>query len=128
MSCVLDASAVLCLLFSEKGAEKVEARLGSATMSTVNYTEVLTKLIDRGLGADEAIRDLSDLDLAIVPVDQGVAEEAARLRTVSKDMGLSLGDRVCLALAKNLGVPAVTTDRVWKEIAKPSGVKVELVR
>jgi len=128
MACVLDASAVLCLLFSEKGAEKVEARLGDASMSTVNYTEVLTKLIDRGLGADEAIQDLSDLDLDIVPVDQTVAEEAARLRTVSKEVGLSLGDRVCLALGKSLGVPVLTTDRVWKEITKASGVKVELVR
>jgi len=128
MACVLDASAVLCLLFSEKGAEKVEARLGDASMSTVNYTEVLTKLIDRGLGADEAIQDLSDLDLDIVPVDQTVAEEAARLRTVSKEVGLSLGDRVCLALGKSLGVPVLTTDRAWKEITKASGVKIELVR
>lgn len=128
MACVLDASAVLCLLFSEKGAEKVEARLGDASMSTVNYTEVLTKLIDRGLGADEAIQDLSDLDLDIMPVDQTVADEAARLRIVSKEVGLSLGDRVCLALGKSLGVPVLTTDRAWKEIAKASGVKIELVR
>lgn len=128
MACVLDASAVLCLLFSEKGADKVEARLGSASMSTVNYTEVLTKLIDRGVDAEEAIQDLSDLDLAIVPVDQSMAEEAARLRTLSKEMGLSLGDRVCLALARCLNLPAVTTDRAWKEIAKPAGIKVELVR
>lgn len=128
MACVLDASAVLCLLFSEKGADKVEARLGSSSMSTVNYTEVLTKLIDRGVDAEEAIQDLSDLDLTIVPVDQSIAEEAARLRTLSKEMGLSLGDRVCLALAKSLNLPVVTTDRAWKEIAKPAGIKVELVR
>ena len=128
MACVLDASAVLCLLFSEKGAEKVEARLGDASMSTVNYSEVLTKLVDRGLDADEAIRDLSDLDLAIVPVDQSVAEEAARLRAVSKEAGLSLGDRFCLALARTRGVPALTTDRAWREIARGAGVKVEVVR
>lgn len=128
MACVLDASAVLCLLFSEKGAEEVEARLGDASMSTVNYTEVLSKLIDRGLGAEEAIQDLSDLDIAIVPTGQEVAEEAARLRSVSKGAGLSLGDRFCLALAKSLGVSAVTTDRAWKDIAKTAGVRVELVR
>lgn len=128
MACVLDASAVLCLLFSEKGAEEVEARLGDASMSTVNYTEVLSKLIDRGLGAEEAIQDLSDLDIAIVPTGQEVAEEAARLRSVSKGAGLSLGDRFCLAFAKSLGVPAVTTDRAWKDIAKTAGVRVELVR
>lgn len=128
MACVLDASAVLCLLFSEKGSDKVEARLGDASMSVVNYTEVLSKLIDRGLGADEAMQDLSDLDISIVPVGQDVAEEAARLRSLSKDLGLSLGDRFCLALAKNLGAPALTSDRAWKDIAKAAGVKVEVIR
>ncbi len=128
MACVLDASAVLCLLFSEKGADKVEARLGDASISVVNYTEVLSKLVDRGLDAEEAIRDLSDLDIAVVPVGQEVAEEAARLRGLSREAGLSLGDRFCLALARSLGVPALTTDRAWKDIAKLAGVKVELVR
>ena len=128
MACVLDASAVLCLLFSEKGAEKVEARLGDASISVVNYTEVLSKLVDRGLDAEEAIRDLSDLDITVLPVGQEVAEEAARLHSLSKEAGLSLGDRFCLALARSLGVPALTTDRAWKDIAKPAGIKVELVR
>ncbi len=128
MACVLDASAVLCLLFSEKGADKVEARLGDASISVVNYSEVLSKLVDRGLDAEEAIRDLSDLDITVLPVGQEVAEEAARLRGLSKEAGLSLGDRFCLALARSLGVPAVTTDRAWKDIARAAGVKVELVR
>lgn len=128
MACVLDASAVLCLLFSEKGADLVEARLGSASLSAVNYTEVLSKLIDRGLAVEEAIADLSDLDITIVATSQEVAEEAARLRTVSREGGLSLGDRFCLALAKSLNVPALTADRAWKAVAKPTGVKIELVR
>lgn len=128
MACVLDASAVLCLLFSEKGAEKVEAQLGDASISVVNYTEVLSKLIDRGLDPAEAVTDLSDLDIAVVSVAQDVAEEAARLRSISKEAGLSLGDWFCLALAKSLAVPVLTTDRAWKELAKPAGVKVELVR
>ena len=74
------------------------------------------------------MQDLSDLDIAIIPVGQEVAEEAARLRSLSKDIGLSLGDRFCLALAKNLNAPALTSDRAWKEIAKAAGVKVEVVR
>ena len=128
MACVLDASAVLCLLFSEKGADKVEARLGDASISVVNYSEVLSKLVDRGLDPEEAIRDLSDLDITVLPVGQEVAEEAARLGGLSKEAGLSLGDRFCLALARSLDVPAVTTDRAWKDIARAAGVKVELVR
>ena len=128
MACVLDASAILCLLFCELGAEKVEARLGEASISVVNYTEVLSKLIDRGLDPDEAISDLAELDIAIVPVGQDVAEEAARLRSVTKQGGLSLGDRYCLALAKVRGVPAMTTDRAWKTIGASAGIEIEFAR
>ena len=128
MACVLDASAILCLLFSEPGAEKVEARLGAASMSVVNYTEVLSKLIDQGLDPDEAINDLAELDIAIVPVGQDVAEEAARLRLVTKQGGLSLGDLYCLALAKVLSVPAMTTDQAWKRIGVSAGIEIEFVR
>ena len=128
MACVLDASAILCLLFCEPGAEKVEARLGEASMSVVNYTEVLSKLIDRGLDPDEAINDLAELDIAIVPVSQDVAEEAARLRSVTKQGGLSLGDRYCLALAKVQGIPAMTTDQAWKTIGASAGIEIEFAR
>jgi PIN domain nuclease of toxin-antitoxin system len=86
-----------------KGADKVETRLGDASISAVNYTEVLPKLIDRCLGADEAIQDMSDLDIAVVPVGQDVAEEAARLRSVSKEAGLSLGVASVGPLRKALG-------------------------
>lgn len=86
------------------------------------------KLIDRGLDADEAIQDLSDLEMTVVEIGQDVAQEAARLRSVTMTAGLSIGDRFCLALAKQLGIPALTTDRAWKEIAEASGVKVELAR
>lgn len=70
----------------------------------------------------------SDLDITVLPVGQELAEGAARLRGLSREAGLSLGDRFCLALARSLGVPALTTDRAWKDIAKPAGVKVEFVR
>lgn len=97
-------------------------------MSVVNYTEVLSKLIDQGLDPDEAINDLAELDIAIVPVGQDVAEEAARLRLVTKQGGLSLGDRYCLALAKVLSVPAMTTDQAWKRIGVSAGIEIEFVR
>ncbi|SMD11243.1 PIN domain nuclease, a component of toxin-antitoxin system (PIN domain) [Fulvimarina manganoxydans] len=128
MGCVLDASAILCLLFSETGAKTVEARLGEAMVSAVNYTEVLSKLIDRGLDPDEAIRDFAELDMTIVPVSQDDAEEAARLRMMTQHMGLSLGDRYCLALAKLRGVPAMTTDQAWKRIDTSAGIEIEFAR
>lgn len=128
MACVLDASAVLCLLFSEKGAEKVEAHLGDASISVVNYTEVLSKLVDRGLDAEEAIRDLSDLDITILPVGQEVAEEAARLHSHMKELSSSLSDRYCLALGRILNTSVLTKNEKWLDIAELAGISVEVIK
>ena len=54
--------------------------------------------------------------------------EVGRLRSITVEAGLSLGDRFCLALAKREGLPAMTADRRWKEVADPAGVKVVLIR
>ncbi len=54
------------------------------------------------------------------------AELAAILREPTRDLGLSLADRACLALASDLEVPAVTADRSWRDL--DIGVEVELVR
>lgn len=123
---VLDASAVLCLLFDEPGAPAVEARLAGARLSAVNYHEVIAKLVDRGVPADEVITDLGALDVEIVTVDQHQAETGGLMRAETRKLGLSLGDRACLALARQLGGIAVTADRVWREV--DVGVRVEVVR
>ena len=41
---VLDASAVLAFVYDEDGAEDVEPLLEAATISTVNWSETLTKI------------------------------------------------------------------------------------
>jgi PIN domain nuclease of toxin-antitoxin system len=46
------------------------------------------------------------------------------LRT--RHLGLSLGDRACLALASTLGAPALTADEAWTKL--DLGVEVQLVR
>ena len=123
---VLDASALLCLLFEEPGAERVEAALGSACIGAVNLAEVVGKLVDRGVAPEEAVADLRDVDLEVIPVDRAQAEAAGTLRVATRAAGLSLGDRACLALAQSLGATALTTDRPWADI--DCGVTVEVVR
>ena len=125
---VLDASALLCLLFSEKGADKVEAAMTGAKISAVNYAEVLSKLSDQGMGVDEAIADLAELDLTVMPVTQAIAEQASRLRASTKSAGLSIGDCSCLAVAVHLEAPILTTNKEWRGVSKAAGVKVELAR
>ena len=123
---VLDASALLCLLFKEPGHERVEAALGSACIAVVNLAEVVGKLVDRGVPPDEAVADLREVDLEVIPMDQAQAEAAGALRAATRAAGLSLGDRACLALARSLGATALTTDRPWADL--DCGVAVELVR
>jgi PIN domain nuclease of toxin-antitoxin system len=130
---VLDSSALLAFLQDEPGAEAVEGALAErAAMSAANWAEVLTKMADAGVPPQEVTRRLEAEGvlgdgLAIVPLGQAAAEEIAGLRTQTRRVGLSLGDRACLALARNLGLPAMTADRAWAALSL-SGVKVEVIR
>lgn len=114
---VLDASAVLAVLNGEPGEKMVIPLLSDSAISTVNLTEVGAKLLDAGM--DEASAQIAVSVLGIGEVtdfDEELAWEAARLRAVTKQHGLSLGDRACLALAMKLNVPAVTADKQWSKL------------
>jgi ribonuclease VapC len=129
---VVDASALLAYLNDEAGADAVEATLvrGSA-ISAVNLAEVLSKLAEIGEDPHEVSEDLRrrgllDGKLAVFPLTADDAVMIASLHRGTKAHGLSLGDRACLALARRLGVPAVTADRAWSRLKV--GVKVEAIR
>jgi PIN domain nuclease of toxin-antitoxin system len=121
---VLDASAVLAWLQVEPGADIVDPLLSEAAMSAVNWSEVLQKVAQRGRGADEASDLLQALGLEVVPLTAEDAEVAARLW--GQAPSLSLGDRCCFALARRLGLPAITADRDWRHLA--AGVEVRPIR
>jgi len=126
-SVVLDASAVLALVRDEPGADKVGPHVGRAALSTVNLQEVIKELLLSGLDA-ATIRELLDelrLDVRVHDVDAAYA--AAGLHAQTRQFGRGLGDRSCLALAMQLGVPALTADREWKKV-KVKGLKVEHIR
>jgi len=125
---VLDASTVLALLFEEPGAEIVRAQLRTGVIGAANLAEVLAKLSDHGLPAVEAVRAVAILGLEVAPMTEGQAQRSAELRPVTRSAGLSLGDRACLALAAELGAPAVTADRGWGAVAGPAGVRVQVIR
>lgn len=130
---VLDSSALLAFLQDEPGAEAVEGALAKrAAMSAANWAEVLTKMADAGVRPQEVTRRLETQGilgdgLAITPLGQAAAEEIAGLRAETRGAGLSLGDRACLALARSLGRPAMTTDRTWAAL-RLSGVEVSVIR
>jgi ribonuclease VapC len=123
---VLDASALLALLNAEKGADAVQDLLPRAVLSTVNLAEVVTRLAGAGMPQDEIREALALLGLESVPFDSEQAFQAGLLFPPTQSLGLSLGDRACLALAKISGATAVTADRAWQ--AFDDGAKVLLIR
>ncbi|MDQ3713680.1 MAG: type II toxin-antitoxin system VapC family toxin [Acidobacteriota bacterium] len=114
---VLDASAILAVLNGERGEKKVIPLLAESAVSSVNLTEVAAKLLETGM--DEATARLAVSVLGIGEIKyftEDLAWEAAKLRPLTKQYGLSLGDRACLALAIKLNVPAVTADKEWSKL------------
>ena len=128
MTSVLDASAVLALLFDEPGADRVRVRVAEGLIGTANLAEVLAKLVDRGLPPGEAAHAVATLGLPVVPFTDAQARTSASLRSATRAAGLSLGDRACLALALERELPAVTAERRWSEIADAVGVTVEVIQ
>jgi ribonuclease VapC len=120
---VLDASALLALLFKEPGGEKVMARLPGSMLSAVNLSEVVTKSVDLGMTLEEARLVTAGLPCQVVPFDGEQAYLAGALRPATRPFGLSLGDRACLALGLRSGCAVVTADRRWAECA----VGVEII-
>jgi PIN domain nuclease of toxin-antitoxin system len=110
---VLDASAMLALLNGEQGHETVLALLPNSVIGTVNLAEVVSKLCERGLPLDSAWEAVESIGMETVPFSNDQARRAGALRPLTKQFGLSLGDRCCLALAWDRGADAVTAERHW---------------
>jgi ribonuclease VapC len=124
---VLDASALLAVLQQEAGAEVVLPVLDGALMSSVNWSEVVQKAAARGVALDRRMRrDVEALGVRILPFAPDDAEAAAGIWAAAPGAGLSLGDRACLALAREHGALALTTDRAWASL--PLGQPVRVVR
>ncbi len=123
---MLDASALLAVLHGEPGADRVEPVLNGALLSSVNWSEVVQKALGRGIDTRGLRADLEALGLEIVPFAAVHAEEAALLWAPTRSLGLSLGDRACLSLARLAGRPALTADGDWARAGV--GVEVRLIR
>lgn len=123
---VLDASALLALLHGEPGSERVAAVIPGAAVCAVNLCEVVGKLAERGVPEAVVHSALSGLDLDVIPFDEPLAVRAGMLRPQTRALGLSLGDRACLALAEHLALPAITTDAQWSKL--DLGIEIVLAR
>jgi PIN domain nuclease of toxin-antitoxin system len=130
---VLDASALLSMVLDERGRERVDRILDRSRIHAVNLAEVVGRLVRSGMPAERAVATLQELQLEVV--EEFGATQAGfcgALLGTRRDLGLSLGDCVCLTTAAWLGAAAVTADRRWKElegtVVNDEKIRVELIR
>jgi len=124
---VLDASVLLAVIGSEAGAEKLTPDfLAHAVASTVNLAEVQAKLVSRGWTSGQAWEDATSPVREVLSFDEEQARIAGDLVAHTRHLGLSLGDRACLALAIALNAPVYTAERAWKKLKV--SVAVHLIR
>ena len=123
---VLDASAILALLHDEPGASEVEPWIADGVVSTVNLAEVVGKLLEAGMPEEPTLTAIEGLALDVIAFDAAMAVRSGVLRPLTRSLGLSLGDRTCLATAQQLKLPVITADRTWRKL--DVGVKVHIVR
>jgi len=112
VSVVLDSSAILAFVQDEAGADVVEAALEDvAICGAANWSEVAQKVLTTGRDWDLVRALLISYDLRIDAVEVDDAEWAAQ--RWKRGEGLSLADRLCLALAERVDSNVLTADTAW---------------
>lgn len=126
MTVVLDASALLAYLLQEPGAVVVDGLLSEARMASVNWAEVVQKALSAGVEVQGMREELQALGMQVEPFLAMDGECAGQLWPLTRQQGLSLGDRACLSLGLRLGLTVVTCDRAWAEL--PLELEVQVLR
>ncbi len=126
MNPILDASALLAYLHQEPGWEEVHRVVSESWIGAVNWCEVTQKLKRKGLVVEKVRSLLDELGLVIVPFSAGQAELAAHLWEKTRQHGLSLADRACLALAMERQAHVLTADQIWVQLELD--IEIRLVR
>lgn len=109
---VLDSSAVLAVIQQEKGADRVRAAFAQGVISMASLAEVLSKTAQWGLDLSGAYARILAFGLEIHPVEEEHAVIAAEIFSLApRTLDLSLGDRLCIALAMTLRCELLTGDR-----------------
>lgn len=118
-----DASAILAYLYSEPGWEQVEQHLPRIGVSAVNMAEVIAVLTLRGFDEEWIHSRVVQAFPRVLPFLPEQAILAGLLAARTKQSGLSLGDRACLAVGVLLNATVLTTDTAWLKL----GLSTEII-
>jgi len=119
MTYLIDASAIICLLWDEPGADAVIAKTDGACMSAVNFSEVSIRLARDGMDPRELLEDVLECGIDVLDFDFRCSMALIDVQSHERRIGvpLSLGDRCCLATAMAEDLPILTADREWSRFA-----------
>lgn len=111
---VFDSSA---LIAKEPGYESVRQNLKHAIISSVNIAEVYKYCIEVQNLTEDDCRNLIKLSgIKIIDFCEEQALITAKIIKKTKQYGLSLGDRGCIALAMLRNYPILTCDKIWQKV------------
>jgi PIN domain nuclease of toxin-antitoxin system len=113
---LLDTSAIIALLKSEPGYEKLESVLATSAISAANLAELVTVLSRSGVNEEEIDEIANNIVPQVIPLSQEIAILSGKLNNQTRSLGLSLGDRICIATGIALSLPIYTTDKIWQEL------------
>lgn len=128
---ILDASAILAYLQGEPGWEQIETCLRDASSCFVpaaNQAEIIAKALDKNMAIVELNSILGSLGYQVIAHPPEDGEQAGRLRSTTREAGLSLGDRLCLAAALRLKAIVFTADRPWLNFAETLQLDIRCIR
>ncbi len=127
MSVVLDSSAIMAVLLNEAGSAHVEPHLLGAHVSAVVLAEVVGINARSGQPEDQIRFVLDAMELQVHELSIDRAWQVGLMLPITRHLGLSFGDRACVALGIELQLPVMTGDRAWQKLVMP-GLDIRMIR
>lgn len=127
---VLDASALVAYARNEPGAQVVAASLragGRIVVSAVNWAEAAGKLREYHMTPAILRQALAAVEAEFVSFAEADADTVGELTPRLRLLGLSLGDRACVALALSMNGTALTAEQAWSRLGL-NGLVVQVIR
>lgn len=125
---LFDSSVVIAILRRETGYQNGEKYISHGAISAVNWAEVAGFMGRNNAPVDIIQQTLAKYPLKVLPYEEDLVVPTGYLTAGRKRLGLSLGDRACLATAIKYKLPVLTADRVWKELEKELRLDIQVIR